>query len=177
MVFITRNFTLCYVQVMYRLCKCYVVMHILCIVHFNYEWIRKMVIMIMLYYEQIIICDDELCSYYCFNFMVMTIFSACIHCYVQVMSFCSGLCSSYEMYSLPLIHKSERINRLFNPQDHLEQGGAFWRPQRAGAGTPWRRLSRRASGARSRWGGSGRKWRRENCQWYRRRGGRADSCK
>ena len=107
----------------------------------------------------------------------VTIFLHVSHCYVQAMSFCSGLCSNYEMYSLPLIHKSERINRLFNPQDHLEQGGAFWRPQRAGAGTPWRRLSRRASGARSRWGGSGRKWRRENCQWYRRRGGRADSCK
>ncbi len=94
-------------------------------------------------------------------------------CYVQVKLFCSGLCSNYEMHSLLLIHKSELINIvfLFNPQDHPEdRGGEFLRPWRAGTRWRWSWHALKATeqtcqwcGARSWWGGSGRKWRRT--QW------------
>ena len=134
--------------------------------------------MILFDYEQIIICDDELCSYYCFNFMVMWPFFACILCCDSTAFSCSYiidlLCSRLQVMSFVLdyvrimrciqFHQFKNQSEstgcfLFNPQDHPgDQGWEFRRPQRAGAGTGWRRRSWR--GARSPWGWSGRKWRR-----------------
>ncbi len=71
-------------------------------------------------------------------------------CYVLVMFFCSGLCSNYDMHSLLLIHKSERINMAFclilRTIRRTGEGssGDLGEPARVegGAGTCWRWRSR-----------------------------------
>ena len=52
---------------------------------------------------QYIHCYDST-SFFCFVLLT---------CYVQVMSFCSRLCSNYEMHSLLQIHKSGRVTPVF----------------------------------------------------------------
>ena len=69
----------------------------------NYDiryWVMFTLLTIFLQY---IHCYDST-SFFCFVLLT---------CYVQVMSFCSRLCSNYEMHSLLQIHKSERVTTVF----------------------------------------------------------------